>query len=95
MLAGLSVTVNVRVAVSPVSPSVTLGELIDRVGVSLSAIVPVPVAVEIGVFDGFGLLSVICTVSLPSISPSPVTETSKVLLVSPAENVSVPPVIAT
>ena len=78
----------------PVSPSVTLGESIDRVGVSLSNIVPVPVAVEIGVPDGVGLLSVIFIVSVASVALSPVTETETVLLVSPTAKVSVPPVMA-
>ena len=90
MLAGLSVTVNV-IVVDPVSPSVTLGESIDRVGISLSVMVPVPVAVEIGVPEGVGLLIVTRTVSSCSATSSPVTEISMVLLVSPALKVSVPP----
>ena len=93
LLAGFNVTVNVIVD-DPVSPSVTLGESIDRLGVSLSNIVPVPVAVAIGVPDGFGLLSVICIVSLASVVLSPVTETEIVLLVSPTAKVSVLPVMA-
>ena len=89
MLAGLSVTVNVRVAVSPLSPSVTVGESIDKVGTSSSVIVPVPTAVEIGVSDGFGLLSRIFIVSSDSASSSPVTVTLIVFDLSPAANVSV------
>ena len=73
----------------PLSPSVTLGESIEN-SRSLSLIVPVPVAVEMPVV---ALLSEITTVSFPSPSVSPVTDTVIVLLVSFAANVSVPPVI--
>ena len=52
-------------------------------------IVPVPVAIAIGVVDGFGLLILTLIVSSGSSIASPVTETSKVFLVSPAANVSV------
>ena len=66
---------------------------IDRVGDSLSVMVPVPVVIEIGVVVGFGLLILTLMVSSGSSIASPVTETSKVLLVSPALNVSVLPVM--
>ena len=82
---------NVIVAVSPLSPSVTTGESIDKVGTSSSIIVPVPTAVEIGVSDGFGLLSRIFIVSFASPSSSPVTVTLIVFDLSPATNVSVLP----
>ena len=91
-LSALSVTVNVK-SFDPLFPSVTLGELIETVGApSSSVIVPVPVAVPIVAFPA--LLSVATTVSSASSSVSPVTDTSKVWLVVPAANVSVPPVIA-
>ena len=77
----------------PLSPSVTLGELIDSDGVlSSSVIVPVPVAVKIVAFAA--LLRVTMTVSSASSSVSPVTDTSKVWLVVPTAKVSVPPVMA-
>ena len=59
---------------------------------SSSVIVPVPVAVEIVAFAA--LPSDTTTVSFDSSRTSPVTETSKVWLVVPAANVSVPPVMA-
>ena len=91
-LAALNVAVNVRF-VEPLSPSVTLGELIDSVGVaSLSVIVPVPVPAEIVAF--VALLRATTTVSFGSSRTSPVTDTLKVWLVVPAAKVSVPPVIA-
>ena len=92
MLALLRVSVNVRF-VEPLSPSVTLGESMDTVGVpSSSVIVPVPVAVETAAFAA--LLSVTTTVSSASSVVSPVTDTLKVWLVAPAAKVSVPPVTA-
>ena len=87
----LSVTVNTRFT-EPVSPSVTLGELIENV-ISLSIIVPVPLAVAMPA-PPVALLSEITTVSFPSCAVSPVTGTVIVLLVSFAANVSVLPVIA-
>ena len=83
---------NVRAA-EPLSPSVTLGESIETVGApSSSVIVPVPVAVPVVAFAA--LLNVTTTVSSASSAVSPVTDTSKLRLVVPAANVSVPPVIA-
>ena len=55
---------------------------------SSSVIVPVPVPVEIVAFTA--LLSSTTTVSSDSSVVSPVTDTARVRLVSPAANVSVP-----
>ena len=55
-------------------------------------IVPVPVAAPSSAF--VGLLKVITTVSSAASTVSPVTATAMVRLVSPAANVSVPPVTA-
>ena len=77
-------------SVEPLSPSSTDGELIDSV--SLSAMVPVPVAVDTVAF--VGLLRDIATVSSGSLVVSPVTDTVIVWLVVPAANVSVPAVTA-
>ena len=61
-------------------------------GSSSSVIVPVPVAVPMVAYAA--LLNVTTTVSSASSVVSPVTDTSKLRLVVPAANVSVPPVIA-
>ena len=93
-LAALNVTVNVRLVV-PLSPSATLGEVMESVGASSSSvIVPVPVPAVFDTAAFVGLLNVTTTVSFDSSSVSPVTDTSKVRLVVPAAKVSVPPVIA-
>ena len=92
--AALRVTVYVS-AVAPLSPSATLGELIDSVGVSSSSVivpVPVPAVVETAAFTGSFSRTV--TVSFASFRTSPVTDTLKVWLVVPAAKVSVPPGIA-
>ena len=78
---------NVRFT-DPLSPSVTLGESIENTR-SSSRIVPVPLAVAIAV-PADALLSASTTVSFPSFSVSPRTDTVIVLLVSFAANVSVP-----
>ena len=89
-LAALNVTSNDSVAVSPASPSTTLGESIERVGaLSSSVIVPVPVAVSIVAPSAFE--SSMATVSSVSSTSSPLTVTSIVFSVSPAAKVSVPP----
>ena len=83
------------IVVAP-SPSPTLSSFtvnVIAVGApSSSVIVPVPVAVPIVAFAA--LLNVATTVSFDSFRTSPVTDTSKVWLVVPAANVSVPPVMA-
>ena len=88
----LRLTVKVRVAV-PLSPSVTLGESMDATGVpSSSVMVPVPVPAAMVAFAA--LPSVSTTVSFDSSVVSEVTETEKVLLVSPATKVRVVAVTA-
>ena len=92
--AALRVTVYVSAA-EPLSPSVTLGSLIDSVGVaSLSVIVPVPVPAVVETAAFTGSFSRTFTVSFASSRTSPVTATSKVWLVVPAAKVSVPAVSA-
>ena len=82
---------NLSVDVAPAAPSDTLGESIDSVGAaSSSVIVPVPVPDMLDTTALVGLLSVTTTVSFGSSSVSPVTDTTNVLLVSPAAKVSVP-----
>ena len=79
---------NVRSA-DPLSPSATLGESMASVGApSSSLIVPVPVPVEIAAFTA--LLSSTTTFSSGSSVASPVTDTARVRLVSPAAKVRVP-----
>ena len=85
------VAVKVRF-VEPLSPSVTLGELMETVTPSSLTIVPVPVAAEIVAFAA--LPSVTTTVSFGSSSVSPVTDTLKVWLVVPAAKVRLPPMMA-
>ena len=85
---------NVRF-VEPLSPSATLGESIESVGVaSSSVIVPVPVPTVLDMAAFVGLLNVTTTVSFASSSVSPSAATLKVWLVVPAAKVSVPAVIA-
>ena len=79
-VSSLKVTVNVRF-LEPLSPSVTLGELIDSDGLSSSVIVPVPVSVPIVPLSA--PLRITTTVSSSSGSVSPVTATLKVFSVSP------------
>ena len=87
-LSGLSATANDSVAVSPLSPSRTLGEPIDSDGApSSSSIVPVPVAVPIVALVAFE--SSRTTVSSGSSRSSPVTVTATVALVSPGSKVRV------
>ena len=82
-----------RKVAEPLLPSVTLGELIDNVGVpSSSVIVPVPVPVAIVAL--LALLNLRITVSLDSWRASPVTDTSMFLLICPAVKVSMPDVTA-
>ena len=82
---------NLSVEVSPAAPSATLGESIDRVGApSSSVIVPVPVPAELDTAALVGPLRATTTVSSVSSCASPVTDTSRVCVVSPAANVSVP-----
>ena len=61
---------------------------------SSSVIVPVPVPAVLDTVALVGLLSATTTVSFGSSVVSPVTETVTVLLVSPAANVSIPPLSA-
>ena len=92
--AALRVAVYVS-GVEPLSPSVTLGSLIDSVGVASSSVivpVPVPAVVETAAFTGS--FSRTFTVSFASSKTSPVTDTLKVWLVVPAAKVSVPPAMA-
>ena len=91
----VSVTTNARSAV-PLSPSATLGELIESTGSSSLVIVPVPSSsatppVSVA-FEGEDSRST--TVSCRSRTVSPVTATVTVFAVSPAANVSVPAVTA-
>ena len=87
-LAALSVTVNVNAA-DPPFPSITLGDEIDSIGAaSSSVIVPVPLPVASVAF--VGLLSFTATVSSDSSLVSPVTDTMRLRLVTPAAKVSVP-----
>ena len=92
----VSVTTNARSAV-PLSPSATLGELIESTGaVSSSLIVPVPSSVSAPP-DSDALVaedSCSTTVSFGSSTVSAVTVTVTVFALSPAANVSVPAVTA-
>ena len=75
-------------SVEPLSPSETLGESRDTVGVpSSSVIVPVPVPVPTAAFSALSRVST--TVSSDSSAVSETTETEKVRVVSPAAKVRV------
>ena len=95
LLAGFRLTVKFMF-VEPLSPSVTVGELTESVGVveSSSRMVPVPLPAVADSVAFVGLLRVTTTVSSDSLVPSPVTDTVIVWLVVPAANVSVPAVSA-
>ena len=82
---------NLSVDVAPDAPSATLGESIDSVGAaSSSVIVPVPVPAELDTAALVGPLRATTIVSSGSSCASPVTDTSRVCVVSPGSKVSVP-----
>ena len=95
LAAGFRVTVKFMF-VEPLSPSVTVGELIENVGVDVSSslMVPVPLLAVVDSPAPDALLRAITTVSSDSAVMSPVTATVIVWLVVPAANVSIPAVTA-